>query len=186
VINRCCMLRTKVPSHSFYSTDESPVCRPQSGSARTMDFRVRISLAARFGLLFLTALLLLVCLTCAEVCYTVYGRSGCWYFEQAKSTVLELQRKNPDAFQNGVIESDSDGWPGQLQLLNRDYGTSHRTSPYIVKGCPGSKRTFVGGRDALLRELGVASNHGELPAQYRTAYLAIFMGLVLVLFWWLI
>ena len=88
-----------------------------------------------------------------SLCYKVYGRNGCWYFEDAKS-VVQKRAANNASFKAEVFGFGYDAWYLQLDNLNKKYGQNRRTSPFIVEGCPGSGlERVVGGRDDLMAEL---------------------------------
>lgn len=88
--------------------------------------------------------------TNSMTCYTIYGKNGCWYFENAKGTALSRQSST---FKVDVSGLSSDAWYKKLDALNKQYRTNHRTSPYILKGCDGNSLKFIGGRDKFVEDL---------------------------------
>src|SRR4051812_13842469 len=75
-----------------------------------------------------------------KVCYTIYGKTGCWYFDNAKSMATSQMEASRGKFVAQIEEFNSDSWYKKIDDLNRQYDTiirnsgrtSHRTSPFIV------------------------------------------------------
>jgi hypothetical protein len=102
---------------------------------------------------FLVTIFLLALVASCKVCYKIYGRSGCYYFESAKSTALSQQRHKPNDFTAEIFEFNYSDWYPKLNELKSRYGVMHSTSPFIVEGCATTGDRFVGGRDAFMAEL---------------------------------
>lgn len=82
----------------------------------------------------------------AKICYTIEGFDTCPYYQRAKKHGEALGRSTTNILVTSVgwKRSEWEGRKRELQGLIPGAG-SHRTSPFVWKGCEGQELEFIGG-----------------------------------------
>ncbi|KAI8986510.1 hypothetical protein BDB01DRAFT_849557 [Pilobolus umbonatus] len=77
-------------------------------------------------------------------CYHIEGFLNCSYFSNAVEVGDRLTAKYPNikVDVNAYIKQQ---WGQRSQELQKEFNTTHRTSPFIYEGCDISNQTVIGG-----------------------------------------
>ncbi|KAI8089956.1 uncharacterized protein BX664DRAFT_334309 [Halteromyces radiatus] len=79
-----------------------------------------------------------------DVCYHIEGFLACSYFHTATEAADRLAAKYPNV-KIDVSAYPRQQWPERSLELQKEFDTTHRTSPFIYEGCSAGNQKVVGG-----------------------------------------